>query len=215
MAQGMLEDDVDQPGSVVVPVSDPAAQASINQRAVEFNAYWAKVHEEAEFELHHLGFQRLGRPRFTCPEIDPQALTNADLSEYSLMHARVVAWHNYAENTLAYCESMLISVRRQMEQLMPQLLIEYSKLNNPRTGRPYSVADRKALAENTPRYIELLRDKTKLEAQRELAESYAKGLGRNSALISRHIEIRKMDIESGRVTGNIPNRGNNPGMYQR
>lgn len=195
---------------------DPAAQQTINDRAVTFNQYWATVHDDAEWELGALGFERLKKPRFTCPDLDPEALTSADLNQYSLMHGRVQAWHNYAENTLAYVESMLISVRRQMEQLLPQLLIEYSKVNNPRTGKAYSVADRKALAENTPRYIELLRDKTKLEAQQKLAESYAKGLGRNCALISRHIELRKLDIESGRVGGNIPNRGvTHPGMYQQ
>jgi hypothetical protein len=195
----------------LLPPDQEISPEEINARADQFNRYWENTHPEAEFELAHLGFSHLERPRFTCPTIDPQRLTSADLSSYATMHAQMQAWHNYAENTLSIIESMLITVRRQMEQLLPQLKIEYGRVKNPSTNRRYNIDDRKALAENTPRYIELLRNKTKLEAQQKLMESYAKGLGRDCALISRHIEIRKLDMEQGRTGQNMPSRG----MYNR
>lgn len=190
-------------------------QQEISARAEHFNQYWATVHPEAESELEALGITRVPRPNFTCPPIEPQSLATADLHSYGTMHARVEAWYNYSENILAFVKSSLICIRRQMEQLLTQLLIEYARATNPNTHKPYSVADRKALAENTPRYIELLRQRTYLEAQEEIAESRSKAWGRDCALISRHIELRKLDIENGRVGGNIPNRGANQGMYYR
>lgn len=186
----------------------------ITGRAEHFNQYWASVHDEASSMLVSWGITPVPKPEFTCPRIDPQALATADLQSYGVMHARVEAWYNYADYTLAWVKSSLICIKRQMEQLLTQLLIEYGKVKNPNTNKPYSVADRKALAENTPRYIELLRHRTYLEAQDELAESRAKAWGRDCALISRHIELRKLDIENGRVGGNIPNRGQHPGMSQ-
>lgn len=173
--------------------------------------YWEGTHDEAEWELGKMGFERIRQPEFTCPVLDPQALTTANLNAYSEMHARFQRWHNYAENTLAYVKSMLIGNDRQMKQLVVQLKTLYASYKNPVTGKPYSADDKKLFAENNPRYVELLRSQTKLEQMQRQMESYAEGLSKSTSLISRHIEIRKMDMEGDHRGNNMPSRG----MYNR
>lgn len=183
----------------------------IYNKTHELARQWESVHDEAESELYHMGFHRVAKPEFTCPILDPQALTKADLHSYAEMHARFQRWHNYAENTQSYVDSMLIGVKRQIKQLEARLLLMYAGYKNPSTGKPYSVDDRKMFVENNDRYTELLRDQTKLEQMKVQLESQVNGLSKSTALISRHIEIRKLDMEGDRVGHNMPSRG----MYQR
>jgi hypothetical protein len=173
--------------------------------------YWEGTHDEAEWEIGRMGFQRIRQPEFTCPVLNPQTLTTTNLGDYSQMHARFQRWHNYAENTLAYVKSMLVGNARQMKQLVAQLKILYAGYKNPVTGKPYSADDRQLFVENNPRYVELLRSQTKLEQMKIQMESYAEGLSKDAALVSRHIELRKMDMEGDHRGHNMPSRG----LYQQ
>jgi hypothetical protein len=183
----------------------------IHNKTNELAEQWEKVHDEAEKELYHLGFHRVAQPEFTCPILDPKALTTADLASYTEMHARFQRWHNYAENTQAYVESILIGLKRQLKQLEAQLQLMYASHKNPATGKPFSVDDRKIFVENNPRYVELLQDQTKFEQMKVQMESQVNNLSKSGALISRHIELRKLDMEGDRMGHNMPSRG----LYQR
>jgi hypothetical protein len=171
---------------------------------------WESVNDQAETELFHLGFAPVTRPDFTCPILDPKALTNADLHSYAEMHARFQRWHNYAEYTMARCQSMLVGIKRQISQLESQLKVYYASYKNPETGKVYSLADRKDLVESNPRYVELLVDQTKFEQMKAQMEAQVNGLSKATGLISRHIELRKLDIEQDRVNNNMPGRGMYP-----
>jgi hypothetical protein len=176
---------------------------------------WERVHDTAELELLHMGFPAIQRPNFTCPILDPEALTKADLNSYAEMHARFARWHTYAEYTFARIQSILLGIKRQIDQLQSQLKVYYADYKNPNTGRVYSIEDRKSLAENNPRYVELLLDQTKFEQMKVQMEPQVNGLSKASGLISRHIELRKLDIEAGRVNNNMPGRGMYPQYPQR
>lgn len=189
---------------------DPGQQYDPQQIADQtknLSQYWSGIHDEAEFELNHIGFPRLPKPMFTCPPLDPKALSSMDLVQYGEAHMRYVAWLNYAENTLSYVKSMLIGVKRQMDELHTRLRITYRQSANPKTGKPFSVDDSKIFADNNPRYIELLRERTKLESMKELMESQAGSYKESANVISRHIELRKMDIERQGIGHNVPGRG--------
>lgn len=182
-------------------------QNEVDRQTWELKKYWEGTHDEAEFEVHHMGFPRIQRPNYTCPTLDPKALSQMNLVQYAETHLRYVGWMNYAENNLAYVKSMLVGVKRQMEELSNRLKVTYATTKNPSTGRPFSVDDRKLLADSNPRYVELLRERTKLESMKELSESQFSALEKTAAVISRHIELRKMDIESMRTGNNMPSRG--------
>jgi hypothetical protein len=173
----------------------------------EVKRYWEGIHDEAEFEIHHMGFPRLQRPTYTCPALDPKALSQMSLVQYAETHLRYVGWMNFAENNLAYVKSMLIGVKRQMEEVLNLMKIKAATTKNPNTGKPFSIDDRKVIAESSPRYIELLRERTKLESMKELVESQFSGLKETAATISRHIELKKLEIESMRTNHNMPGRG--------
>lgn len=182
----------------------------VDQRTHQLAKFWEGIHDEAEKELRYIGFERLTQPNFTAPVIDPKALSSMPLVQYAEVHLRYQAWVGYTENTLAYIKSMLIGVKRQMDEIRNDLLIHYGKTLNPNTSKPYSVDDRKVLAESHPRYIELLRDRTKLESQKELTESYLTAFSGTAAVISRHIELRKLDMDAQRVNNNMAGRGMYP-----
>jgi hypothetical protein len=127
------------------------------------------------------------------------------------MHARFARWHNYAEYTFASIQSILVAIKRQIDQLQAQLKVYYADYKNPQTGRPYSLEDRKSLAETNPRYVELLLEQTKYEQMKSQMEAQVNGLSKAAGLISRHIELRKLDLEGDRMNNNMPGRG----MYPR
>lgn len=190
---------------------NPAYDQDAYRQTEELARKWESLHEASEFELACLGFVHPPKPEFTCPVLDPKSLTTADLASYAEMHARFQRWHNYAEDTLARVKSMLIGIKRQIEQLEGSLRVMYADAKNPNTGKPYSIADRKDLAEQNPRYVELLLDETKLKQMEIQMEAHVNGLSKSTALISRHIELRKLDVEGDRINNNMPGRG----MYPR
>lgn len=179
----------------------------VNDETQRLAGFWDKVHDEAEFEIHHMGFPRLPQPQFTCPPLDPKALSNMDLIQYGETHMRYVAWLNYSENVLAYVKSMLIGVKRQIDELHTRLKVSFRQTKNPETNRPFSADDARSLAEENPRYLELLRDQTKLESMKLLMESHVDSYEKICSVISRHIELRKLDIERTGTGHNLPGRG--------
>lgn len=171
---------------------------------------WESVNDDASAEVYHMGFAPIQRPEFTCPILDPQMLTKADLHSYAETHARFLRWHGYAEYTFARIQSILLGIKRQISQLESQLKVYYADYKNPATGRTYSLDDRKNLAENNPRYVELLLDQTKFEEMKILMEPHVNSLSKSVALIGRHVELRKMDMENERLNSSLPSRGMYP-----
>ena len=188
----------------------PQSEQELMYQTQNLARQWERVGEEAETELHVLGFTSVPKPDFTCPVLDPKSLTTADLSAYAEMHARFARWHNYAEYTYARIQSILVGIKRQIDQLQSQLKVYYADYKNPNTGRPYSLEDRKSLADNNPRYIELLLEQTKYEQMKAQMEAQVNGLSKAAGLISRHIELRKLDLEGDRMNNNMPSRGMYP-----
>jgi hypothetical protein len=175
----------------------------------QLHDYW-NTYDQAALELNMLGFQRVQQPQYTLPLLDPQALTTMNLHQFAETHARYVGWHNYAENTLAIILATLVQIDREIKQLTGKLYIESAEIKNAATGKPYSLDDRKVWVEQNQRLVELARQRTHHEQQKILMESYTTGIGKWAALISRHIELRKLDIESARTGHNMPSRGMYP-----
>lgn len=183
---------------------DPHA---VERETRELAASWDAVHDEAELELKHFGFGQLPQPQFTCPPLDPKTLSNMDLINYGETHMRYVAWLNYSENTLAYVKSMLLGIKRQIDELHTKLRLSFRQTKNPETGKPFSVDDAKSLAEQNPRYLELLREQTKMEQMKLIMESHVESYSKICSVISRHIELRKLEIERMGAGHNVPGRG--------
>lgn len=179
----------------------------IEAETKELAASWERIHDEATMELSHFGFGQLPQPAFTCPPLDPKALSNMDLVQYGETHMRYVAWLNYSENMLAYVKSMLLGSKRQMDELHTKLKVSFRQTKNPETGRVFSADDARALSEQNPRYLELLRETTKLESMKLIMDSHVESYNKICSVISRHIELRKMDLEKQGIGHNMPGRG--------
>lgn len=181
--------------------------SQVERETRELAASWDAVQSEAEMELRHFGFGQLPQPQFTCPPLDPKTLSSMDLINYGETHMRYVAWLNYSENILSYVKSNLLGIKRQMDELHNKLRLTFRQTRNPETGKPFSVDDAKALAEQNPRYLELLRELTKMEQMKLTVEAHVESYSKICSVISRHIELRKLEVERMGTGHNLPGRG--------
>jgi hypothetical protein len=194
-----------QPEAVEEPEPELPSEDTPN-KAEALAKYW-DIRGYTERTLAKAGFTAVRKPEYTYPAINPRALQASSHEEVGEIHARIGGWLNYADYTLADVESHLMAIDREMSQLLAYLLDEIGVEINQSTGKPYSVADRTAKAERAPRYQELLKEKTKLEASKVKLKSWVKSFERDSAMVSRHITLRVNAMSHDNAARGIPNRG--------
>lgn len=162
--------------------------------------------DEVEDRLANEGFLPFPQPEFTCPQITEDALTTADSKAYTGMYAQQLAWFNYASTTLARCTADLLQVTNEMN------IIESTMRKGFRARMKAGGKEAKMSAEEMQdeitldeRYSYLLHRKQILTQYKTELGTYTENIERGLKVISRQVEIRKMELEQSRV--NIPNRG--------
>lgn len=165
---------------------------------------WTTLDEQEE-KLASQGFVPMDAPSFTCPEITEETLTTADSKAYSTTFAQQLSWFNYSSQTLARCIAELLQVSNEMD------IIEAKMRRGFRERMKLAGKDGKMTAQEMSdeilldaRYSYLLLRKQELTQYKTRLAAYTDGIERGLKVISRQVEIRKMELEQSRV--NIPGR---------
>lgn len=179
--------------------------------------YWDLM-TPVQQRMKDLGFTPTAKPDYTYPTVDPrtiQSLNNAQLGE---MLSKVTGWLNYAVERFAYVKVVIVGTEHEMRQLGVLLLQEIGSPKNPETGKVISQADKKALAEQNPRYQQLTKQLSLAEAEKALLDAKVVSYDRDKQMVSRQITLRIDVNEADRATHNLPNRGqyssHPPGNFQ-
>lgn len=179
--------------------------------------YWDLM-TPVQQRMNDLGFTPTAKPDHTYPMVDPrtlQSLNNAQLGE---LLSKVTGWLSYAVERLAYVKVQIVGVEHEMRQLSILLIQEIGSPKNPDTGKVISQADKKALADQNPRYQQLTKQLSLSEAEELLLKSKVECYDRDWKMVSRQITLRVDVNEADRATHNLPNRGQQynthpPGNY--
>lgn len=165
--------------------------------------------DDVELTLSKLGFNPIEKPQRQCPKLTAEILATVNTVEYSSAYTQFNSWHSYAHNTLARLKAYRLQISREMDDIARRIRMASYKTKG--AGKGPSKEQLSDLVESNPRYMELDLTKLKLDQQIMLTESQVDSLERDLRLISRQIELLRMDHENGRTEHNIPNRGRAPG----
>lgn len=166
---------------------------------------WASL-DEQEQRLAFEGFTPASTPQFGCPQITEEILTTSDNKLYTTVYAQQLAWFNYASQNQARAIAELLQVTNEMD------VIEAKMRKGFRERMRVGGKEAKMTAEEMkdeillhPRYTYLKLAHQQLSQYKIELGAYCDGIERGLKVISRQVEIRKMEIEQNRV--NIPGRG--------
>jgi hypothetical protein len=166
---------------------------------------WTSL-DEQEQKLAAEGFFPMDTPTFGCPQITEDVLTTADNKMYTTVYAQQLAWFNYASQNLSRSVAELLQVTNEMD------IIEARMRKGFRERMRHGGKEAKMTAEEmkdeillNPRYTYLKLHHQQLSQYKIELSAYCEGIERGLKVISRQVEIRKMEMEQSRV--NIPNRG--------
>jgi hypothetical protein len=160
--------------------------------------------DEMELILAQAGFAPVEKPIFSQPRLTTEVLTTPDSHRYSEIYLQIEAWHNYAYNYKSRLQALQVGFENEMNEIERD--VRTTAMAATRAKKLSAIA-LKDTVEANPRYGELKIEHQKLEQQRLLMQSHVDSLERDLKLVSRQVEIRRQDIDAGRIGGGVATRG--------
>lgn len=162
-----------------------------------------------EMELRGLG--QKDQPVFQCPELDVEVLTTNDSRHYSQTYAELLAWFGYVSTIHAEIKARVLQYKNMQRVLAAQ---SKKTQRDVKTGvkKPTKDELEEALLLN-PEYQQVTLELQRHEQANFLYDAKVDNIERSLRLISRQIEVRRLDIEQTRTQDGMTNRG--PMGYSR
>lgn len=145
-------------------------------------------------------------PNFAIPEVTT-TLVDSDNQEYLKTNAQYLAWLNFITPHIALTKGIILQIQNEKKHI-EALYRQNAREADKRLGRgkktPKEEIDDSIMLD--PRYIALTRQEQELIQERDGLESKETALERTMRVISRHVEVKKLDAEMNRVGMGLPQR---------
>lgn len=159
--------------------------------------------DAVEAENHAKGLMDRARPTEECPEITADVLTGPDSRQYTELYLLLLSWFTYTSELLAQVQSRILQFQnmkdiiasRTRQQLVENLTKKLSK---------DETEDRILLNDE---YQEVLHNLQRYQQAKVLLSVKVESIERGLRLVSRQVEIRRLDIEQNRTSTAMPTRG--------
>jgi hypothetical protein len=160
-----------------------------------------------EDQLEHLGVPPPMEPNHECPVIMPGTLSTLSSMEYTTVYEKILGWFGYLTEKAAYAKSMVLQCENEMAYIetLTKKQIQDETAANPRAKKPTKdEADLRVQLD--PRYADLKLISQKWRQLRDGLQARLETVEANMKVVSRHIEIRKLDHEGTNRQENMPGR---------
>ncbi len=178
-----------------LPTVSPPEQQKIHST-------WDTI-DKVEGEIAMKGFVPMDTPEFQCPQITPELLADADNKEYTTAYSQQNAWFNYASQVLAQVSSMLLQCENEMEMIDSRICSGLRR-ELKESGEKMSAKQMQDEVNLDPRYAEVRLQAQVYKQKKIQLSAFLDGIERGLRLISRQVEIRRMESDQNRT--NIPGR---------
>lgn len=170
----------------------------------ESRQFWNTIDSVNE-QLRGWGLPDNEAPHLECPAVTAELLTTTDINAYTVLYVSQLRWYNYTTQLLASIRSAKVQIENELEDIKVKTRIKYRKQNHGLArNEKTSKEDIDDIAESDPYYRDLKKNWQITEQYRLQTEAWSEGLDRNLRTISRQIENRKVEGDSGRREANLP-----------
>ena len=150
-------------------------------------------------------------PPFPAPEVSAEQLTTDLNKNYTTLYAQQLAWLNYTGPILAAVKAKLLQANNALRDVEEKVRKQQREKNKhlAREDR-LSKEDIEGVIWSDPTYRPILLEKQRLEQAKSMLDAYVESLGNSMRVISRQVEIRRLELEGGARGDTMPNRGKYP-----
>jgi hypothetical protein len=143
-------------------------------------------------------------PPFPMPEITT-TLVASDNVDYLKVNTQYLVWLNYLTPHLAIIKGSLLEIRNEKEHISAM----YKEANRQgeemaETKSPKDSVSNAVLLD--PRHIELRQQEQELMQEEYQIDEHVNNLVRTMKVLSRNIEMKKLDADQNRINANMPQR---------
>lgn len=197
MADDPLNSGLTMPKNLGVPERTP-----VNRK---IHARW-DTFEEVDASLKAKGFADCHQPVTLFPNLTAEQLTQTPNREYTALHAVYLEWYRYTAEEFARLRALALQIKNEMDDIQYEIKKE---LRNRPGKRPSEDDIAVAIGTHGP-YKELKQLQQRAEQAKELLGTKVDYLERSLRVISRQVELRKIDAGQGGVNDHMPSRGRGP-----
>ncbi len=159
--------------------------------------------ESVQEELAQRGLPPLPVPPYTYPGAITIAQLTTEGQDYSKTYVEHLAWYNYVAELVAAIRATLTQIENEMEDIASKMRED----ERAKAGKAPAVNAMKDLIEQTPRYRELKIEAQRFDQKKRLTEGKLDTMDRNLKLLSRQVEIKRVEFEKHRVGEGMQTRG--------
>lgn len=176
-----------------------------DQKAAPTRQSWS-TYDEAAQAVYDTGFDppsTANKPSGDYPKITDADLTNPDSKEYASTFRRVVAWFEYASETMAYFKALELELEESMNQLALDIKMGERLKVRGEKEKGLSVDAMKTLYESDKTYRTYKREAQRIQQQIMILKPRLDGLETSYKLMSRNLELLRLDAEGAGRAENL------------
>lgn len=161
--------------------------------------------------VEKIGLHARTLPEYEIPEVDALVLTAPDSFQYTELHTKLLSWWQPMAEMTAQIKAGVLQMENMLEEVEAatrDALREESK-QLPKQER-YTAECLKDKVVLNPEVARVKRSLQVVQQRKLIFEARLEALERALKLVSRQIELRKLDFEGSRVNSNMPGRGRYP-----
>jgi hypothetical protein len=175
----------------------------INNQDEDLNNPWNTM-PWTENQLINLGISPTAEPQFPCPVLMPGTLSALNTADYTRTYEELLGWFGYLTEKATYAKSMVIQCKNELTWI--EVSTKRALYEETDRGKKLSAAKLEIQIESNPRYSELKVTCQKWEQLRDALQGRLDTVDANLKVVSRHIELRKLEKEGVRQQSNMPGR---------
>ena len=173
-------------------------------RSQSIREKWDTV-DESDARVINSGLVDHPKPEFVCPDLTADALTTTDSWSYTETYVHLLGWSTYANELRAQVQARILQFENMKDIVTAQTRTLQRELAKASGKKPSSEELEDILLTN-PEYLEVLLELQKLKQSKMLLDAKVESIDRSLRVISRQVEIRKLDVEQGRTGAAMPSR---------
>lgn len=182
-----------------------ATRTSVPERTPSnkrIHATWDTFKEEQDL-LIMKGFIDSTRPESEFPNLTGTQLTSTANKDYTALHAVYLEWFRYTSEEFTKLRALVLQNKNEMEDIA----LEIKRDMRAQPGKKTTEEEINIAIGLHTRYRDLKILQQRAEQAKMLLETKVEYLERSLRVISRQVELRKIDAGQGGVQDNMPGRG--------
>jgi hypothetical protein len=176
------------------------------QEAQSIQARWDTA-DDSDRRVIGTGLVDHPKPEFSCPDLDADTLTTPDSRSYTETYVHILAWFNYSNELLANVQARVLQYDNMLRVLTAQTRIRQREISAASGAKKMPEEEIQDLLYTNPEYQNILLELQRYKQLKLMMESKVDAIERSLKVISRQVEIRKLDIEQQKNANNMPTRG--------